>query len=91
MTHDREQNESHPETSHQQKDLMDLVKGNGPWQWMVCAVVLAINFPDGANNMSMAFMAPNVEHWCARPPEYNMSLQKWKETALTPSDMQCSR
>ncbi|KAF8771701.1 Organic cation transporter protein like [Argiope bruennichi] len=91
MAQGTEENGPHHETGHHQKDLMDLVKGNGPWQWMVCAVVLAVNFPDGANNMSIAFMAPNVDHWCARPPGINMTVEQWKEIALPPNDPHCSR
>ncbi|GBM87585.1 Solute carrier family 22 member 5 [Araneus ventricosus] len=89
MSHDAEREGS--ETSHKQKDLMDLVKGNGPWQWLAFSVILVCNIPDGGYNMSLTFMAPNVDHWCARPPDSNISVKEWKETALPSNDTQCSR
>ncbi|GBO10634.1 Solute carrier family 22 member 5, partial [Araneus ventricosus] len=91
MSDDTEGNVSCLEDRHRQKDLMDLVKGNGPWQWSILTVVLVCVIPHGSNNFSMTFIAPNVDHWCSRPPGTNISVQYWKEFALPPDDKQCSR
>ncbi|GBM96463.1 Solute carrier family 22 member 5 [Araneus ventricosus] len=91
MSDDAERNVSCLEARHRQKDLMDLVKGNGPWQWSILIVALLCAIPDGSNNFSMTFIAPNVDHWCSRPPGTNISVQYWEEFALPPDDKQCSR
>ncbi|GBN50585.1 hypothetical protein AVEN_182442-1 [Araneus ventricosus] len=91
MSDDTEGNVSCFEDRHRQKDLMDLVKGNGPWQWSILIVALLCAIPDGSNNFSMTFIAPNVDHWCSRSPGTNISVQYWKEFVLPPDDKQCSR
>ncbi|CAL1293372.1 unnamed protein product [Larinioides sclopetarius] len=88
---DTERKEPCLEARYCQKDLMDLVKGNGPWQWSILIMAIICAIPSGSNNFSMTFIAPNVDHWCGRPPGTNISVQNWKESSLPPHDKQCSR
>ncbi|GFQ89812.1 hypothetical protein TNCT_699861, partial [Trichonephila clavata] len=70
---------------------MDLVKGEGPWQRWMFVIIFLYAIPDGSHNMVMAFFTPEVDHWCARPSNVNISVEKWKTVALPPNDKQCSR
>ncbi|CAL1275452.1 unnamed protein product [Larinioides sclopetarius] len=77
--------------SETEEDLMDLVGGEGPWQrWIFVMAALSI-FPDASQNMAMAFFAPNLDHWCSRPSDVNVSVQEWKATGIPADDMHCSR
>ncbi|GIY46925.1 organic cation transporter protein [Caerostris darwini] len=73
-----------------QRDLMELVKGHGPWQWRMLTVVIISCMFEGLNNMAMVFFAPNLDHWCARPPDANISVEEWKKIAIPPGDQHCS-
>ncbi|GIY89893.1 organic cation transporter protein [Caerostris extrusa] len=48
-------------------------------------------FPDSSHNMVMSFYAPNLDHWCSRPADVNVSVEEWKTIALPPDDQSCSR
>ncbi|CAL1299081.1 unnamed protein product [Larinioides sclopetarius] len=72
-------------------DIMDLVGGDGPWQRWIFVVILLCSVPDGNHNMVMSFFAPNLDHWCARPPDVNISIEEWKTLAIPPNDQHCSR
>ncbi|XP_055946442.1 organic cation transporter-like protein isoform X2 [Argiope bruennichi] len=86
-----EDSKENSERDTEQKDLMELVNGNGPWQWMIFAMIFVVSIPDGSTNMSMTFFAPNLDYWCARPQGINLSVQEWKEVGLPPDDSKCSR
>lgn len=89
-TSDVEKNVEPSETS-EKEDIMNLVGGEGPWQRWAFVMVLICCIPDGCHNMAMSFYAPNIDHWCARPPDINVSVQEWKNTAVPPGDQHCSR
>ncbi|GFW33449.1 hypothetical protein TNCV_2796161 [Trichonephila clavipes] len=80
-----------PSESGEKEDLMNLVGGDGPWQRWIFVVVVLCSIPDGCHNMAMSFYAPNIDHWCARPTDLNVSVQEWKDVALPPDDQHCSR
>ncbi|GFR14420.1 uncharacterized protein TNCT_530681 [Trichonephila clavata] len=89
-TSDIERNTATSE-SGEKEDLMNLVGGDGPWQRWIFVVVVLCSIPDGCHNMAMSFYAPNIDHWCARPTDLNLSVQEWKDAALPPDDQHCSR
>ncbi|KAG8185674.1 hypothetical protein JTE90_008944 [Oedothorax gibbosus] len=73
-------------------DILDLVGGDGPWQRRVFAVIFCCAIPLACHNMGMSFLAPNVDHWCARTPEFaNLSVKEWRIIGLPPNDNKCSR
>ncbi|KAG8185669.1 hypothetical protein JTE90_008939 [Oedothorax gibbosus] len=72
-------------------DIFDLVGGDGLWQRCIFLVVLFIAIPSATHNLGMSFMAPNLDHWCARPEGSNWTVREWKELALPESDRKCSR
>ncbi|GBM57807.1 Organic cation transporter protein [Araneus ventricosus] len=74
-----------------EEDLMDLVGGDGPWQRWLFLVILLCPIPDASHNMSMSFFAPNIDYWCAQPPNINISIEQWKAVALPAEDQHCSR
>ncbi|GFU28687.1 hypothetical protein NPIL_203211 [Nephila pilipes] len=70
---------------------MDFVGGEGRWQRWIFVVILMCSVPDAGHNFAMSFLAPNLDHWCARPPHLNVSVEEWKAIALPPNDKHCSR
>ncbi|GBM57800.1 hypothetical protein AVEN_262571-1 [Araneus ventricosus] len=88
---DEERNDSSVTKNEKEEDIMDLVGGDGPWQRWIFMVTLLCCVPDGNHNMVMSFFAPNLDHWCARPPDVNISIKEWKTIALPPNDQHCSR
>ncbi|KAF8778450.1 organic cation transporter protein-like [Argiope bruennichi] len=79
------------QNNEKEEDLMDLVGGDGPWQRWLFLVILLCPIPDAAHNMSMSFFAPNIDYWCQRPPDLNISVEEWKTLALPADDQHCSR
>ncbi|XP_055945527.1 organic cation transporter protein-like isoform X1 [Argiope bruennichi] len=73
------------------EDLMNLVRGEGPWQRRILLVCIGIFIPFSCHNLAMTFFAPNLDYWCARPPNSSLTVEEWKEMALPPNDKQCSR
>ncbi|GIY86475.1 organic cation transporter protein, partial [Caerostris extrusa] len=73
------------------EDVMDLVKGEGPWQRRILVLIIICSIPLASHNLAMSFFAPNIDHWCARPPGSNLSVEEWKRIALPPDDYKCYR
>ncbi|GFS73223.1 uncharacterized protein NPIL_426831, partial [Nephila pilipes] len=90
-TKDMEKDSSSPKTAEKKEDIMDLVRGEGPWQRKILLVIMVIAVPLASHNLAMSFYAPNLDHWCARPPDSNLSVKEWKDLALPPKDQHCSR
>ncbi|XP_067119554.1 organic cation/carnitine transporter 2-like [Centruroides vittatus] len=43
----------------------------------------SLELTDIIGHWGMAFLAPNVDHWCAKPPEFsNMSTDEWKNYSI---------
>ncbi|GBN40828.1 Organic cation transporter protein [Araneus ventricosus] len=74
-----------------EEDLMDLAGGEGPWQRWIFVVAVLCALPDASHNMAMSFFAPNLDHWCSRPPNVNVSVEEWKAVAVPPNNTHCSR
>lgn len=73
-------------------DIFDLVGGDGPWQRRIFLVIFFVTIPTATHNLAMTFMAPNIDHWCARPPDAaNLSVEQWKSIAIPIEDQHCSR
>ncbi|GBO13853.1 hypothetical protein AVEN_19757-1, partial [Araneus ventricosus] len=79
------------EAAHGKEDLMNLVRGEGPWQRKVLLVCIGIFIPFACHNLAMTFFAPNLDYWCSRPPNSNLTVEEWKEIGLPPDDRHCSR
>ncbi|GFV59798.1 organic cation transporter protein [Trichonephila clavipes] len=77
--------------AEKKEDIMNLVRGEGPWQRKILLVIMLIAVPLASHNLAMSFFAPNLDHWCARPPGSNLSVEEWKDLALPPRDRHCSR
>ncbi|CAL1299090.1 unnamed protein product [Larinioides sclopetarius] len=91
LLNDAEKNSQTEHTNEKADDLMDLVGGNGSWQKWIFLVILLCTVSDANQNMSMSFYAPNIDHWCARPSDINISVEQWKAVALPPDDQHCSK
>lgn len=65
------------------KDLTDVIGHYGKWQKIIFAFMFFIGFPAAWNNLVLTFIAPDIDHWCARTPEYrNMSVKDWKNWTI---------
>lgn len=63
-------------------DLVDLVGGYGRWQRDIFILIFFAAFPNSWQNMAVSFFAPEVDHWCARSPNLNISVEVWKNTSI---------
>ncbi|XP_015907483.2 organic cation transporter protein-like [Parasteatoda tepidariorum] len=72
-------------------DIFDVVGGNGLWQKFIFLVVIFYAIPSCTHNLSMSFLAPNLEHWCARPDGINWTVEEWTSVGLPEDDKRCSR
>lgn len=73
----------------------------GRWHFIVCAIIFLLKFPVAWHQMSIIFMAPNVEFTCADPNitekcssectshEFNRSI--FTETIQMTWDLVCQR
>ncbi|GFQ82164.1 organic cation transporter protein [Trichonephila clavata] len=86
-----EKNGSVSKENEQEEDIMDFVGGEGPWQRWLFVIIITCSIPDAGHNFAMSFLAPNLDHWCSRPPDFNVSIEEWKAVALPPNDKHCSR
>ncbi|XP_023225876.1 organic cation transporter protein-like isoform X2 [Centruroides sculpturatus] len=65
------------------KDLTDVIGHYGKWQKIIFAFMFFIGFPAAWNNLVLTFIAPDIDHWCARIPAYkNMSVEDWKNWTI---------
>ena len=73
-------------------DLAEITGGDGFWQRRIFLIIFFLHIPCAFNTYSMSFLAPNLDHWCARPLEAeNMSVEQWRILAMPLDDQHCSR
>ena len=73
-------------------DITEFTGGDKLWQRSIFLIIFLMNVPVGYHTLSVSFLAPNLDHWCARPPEFfNISADDWRILAIPPDDPQCSR
>lgn len=63
-------------------DLIDLVGGYGPWQRDIFIMFFFASFPGSWQGLGVSFFAPEVDHWCAKPPFLNISDEMWKNISI---------
>jgi hypothetical protein len=55
----------------------------GLWQMKVAGLASVAAVFTAWSTLSIAFLAPTVDHWCAKPPQFaNLSDLEWKEMAI---------
>ncbi|KAG8171365.1 hypothetical protein JTE90_010109, partial [Oedothorax gibbosus] len=67
------------------KEFTDIIGGHGRFQMTIFAFVLFACIPHCWHNLIMTFFAPNIDHWCARPPQIvqaNISVEQWRNASL---------
>lgn len=73
-------------------DITDFTDGDGLWQRRIFLLFFFLQTIAAFHMFSMAFLAPNIDHWCARPPEArNLTVKQWKALAIPMEDRHCSR
>ncbi|GFS68784.1 organic cation transporter protein [Nephila pilipes] len=68
-----------------EKEYTDIIGGNGWYQIGICIFCFFSAASHCLHDFTMTFFAPNMDHWCARPPEVlraNISLEEWKNLSL---------
>lgn len=68
-------------------DILDVLGGFGTYHALIVFLVVLRAFPTAWTNMMTPIIAPDMDHWCARPegaPEQvaNMSSDEWKSWAV---------
>ncbi|XP_022244729.1 organic cation transporter protein-like [Limulus polyphemus] len=64
-------------------DITDTFGRYGPWQRRVFIFMSTVSIFSAMHNLAISFFAPNIDHWCSRPPEYqNMSVDQWKNFTI---------
>lgn len=61
----------------QPSDVTDIIGKSGLWQIKILILTLFTGLPAAWNHLGMSFLAYPVDHWCARPPGANISLDYW--------------
>lgn len=57
----------------------DVLTKLGPWHFWIILFVLIRGFPAAYHAMANTFMAPTLDHWCARPPDLvNWTTEQWR-------------
>lgn len=74
-----------------EEEIFKITGNSGFWQLRVFLVLFIISMPGAWQNLSVSFLAPNIDYWCARPSKVYDSIEIWKETALPPDDKRCSK
>lgn len=73
-------------------EITEFTGGDGHWQRIIFLIIFLLNVPVGYHTLSMSFLAPNIDHWCARPLQFsNLSAKQWRALAMPEYDQQCSR
>ncbi|XP_067145243.1 organic cation transporter protein-like [Centruroides vittatus] len=63
-------------------DLIDLVGGYGPWQRDIFIMFFFGSFPSSWQGLGVSFFAADMDHWCARPPNSNLTVEEWKNYSI---------
>lgn len=73
-------------------EITDVIGEDGLWQRCIFVYVFFMFMLASLNNYSMTFLAPNIDHWCARPQEArNLTVEQWRALAIPANDQHCSR
>ncbi|XP_022237075.1 organic cation transporter protein-like isoform X2 [Limulus polyphemus] len=66
-------------------DLVDITGNFGSWQKRVFLIAFFVIMPNSCHILVMTFFAPDIDHWCSRPPAYsNLTINQWKSLAIPP-------
>ncbi|XP_015930794.1 organic cation transporter protein isoform X2 [Parasteatoda tepidariorum] len=68
-----------------EEEFTDIVGGHGKWQMKMYFFCFLCSWPHCFHNLIMTFFAPNVDHWCARPPDMlaaNISANEWRNQSI---------
>lgn len=68
-------------------DILDVLGGFGAYHVLIVFMVVLRAFPTAWTNMMTPIVAPDMDHWCARPENAssliaNMSADDWKSWAV---------
>uniref|UniRef100_A0A2R5LJP7 Putative synaptic vesicle transporter svop n=1 Tax=Ornithodoros turicata TaxID=34597 RepID=A0A2R5LJP7_9ACAR len=64
-------------------DIVNVIGGFGTYHVVVIALAVTRAFPTAWTNMLTPLIAPDIDHWCARPAGFlNLSVEHWKEMAI---------
>uniref|UniRef100_A0A023GLG6 Putative synaptic vesicle transporter svop n=1 Tax=Amblyomma triste TaxID=251400 RepID=A0A023GLG6_AMBTT len=64
-------------------ELTTIIGAYGPFQRVVFLFAITISMFGAYHNLIITAVAPKIDHWCARPPDYdNMTDEEWKELAI---------
>ncbi|KAL3214813.1 hypothetical protein MRX96_034661 [Rhipicephalus microplus] len=64
-------------------EVTDLIGGSGNYQNMLLLLAMYRGMMLAINNLCASFLFPDVDHWCARPPDYaEWSVEDWKRAAI---------
>ncbi|XP_076336274.1 organic cation transporter protein-like isoform X2 [Tachypleus tridentatus] len=71
--------------SQEINDLVDITGQFGSWQKRVFLIAFFLVMPNSFHILVMTFFAPDIDHWCSRPPAYsNLTVNQWKSLAIPP-------
>ncbi|KAG0433612.1 hypothetical protein HPB47_019757, partial [Ixodes persulcatus] len=66
-------------------DIVDILGKFGTYHALTVFLVVLRAFPTAWTNMLTPMIAPDMGHWCARPPDVawaNLSADEWKSLAI---------
>ncbi|XP_040068686.1 organic cation transporter protein isoform X1 [Ixodes scapularis] len=64
-------------------ELTDLFGHYGPFQRVVFLFAVTISMFGAYHNLIITAVAPDIDHWCGRPPGYeNLTADEWKTLAV---------
>ncbi|GIY44168.1 organic cation transporter protein [Caerostris extrusa] len=67
------------------KEYTDIIGGHGRYQFAIFMFTFFCSAAHCLHDFTMTFFAPNMDHWCARPPqvlEANISVELWKNISI---------
>ncbi|XP_067119478.1 organic cation transporter protein-like [Centruroides vittatus] len=71
------------ENSKDIEDLTDLIGHYGKYQKLLLGLVIYVGIFSAFNNLNLPFLAPKIDYWCSRLPEYlNTSIEEWKNFSI---------
>ncbi|XP_023243953.1 organic cation transporter protein-like [Centruroides sculpturatus] len=71
------------ENSKDIEDLTDLIGHYGKYQKLLLGLVIYVGIFSAFNNLNLPFLAPKIDYWCSRLPQYlNTSIEEWKNFSI---------
>ncbi|XP_064459081.1 organic cation transporter protein-like [Ornithodoros turicata] len=65
----------------------DILTTFGPWHFWIFAFVLIRGVPSAYFSMGITFMAPSIDHWCAKPKSLgNWTTEEWRAYGIPHED-----